>query len=155
RLPGAAGRVSDGQPRHAGHQLDGRRRAASVGDRPPGIRSDVIRLVGRKPSWWRLPPALVVIAVLFAAPLLAPFSPYVPVALPLTPPGGPYLLGTNELGQDTLSVWLYAARSSMVSVVGVVAISTALAWTCGIAAGVWRTLEGPVLGLADLLLALP
>jgi peptide/nickel transport system permease protein len=64
-------------------------------------------------------------------------------------------LGTNDVGNDVLSELLYGARVSL-GIAGAVALaSTALSWVIGIAAGLWRRLEGPLIAVADLLLALP
>jgi ABC-type dipeptide/oligopeptide/nickel transport system permease subunit len=90
-----------------------------------------------------------------AGPGLAPHDPRVPVARPLHPPGGAAWLGTNDLGQDVLSDWLLGARATLVAALGVTAISTALAWLVGVAAGLWRRAALPLTSLGDLLLALP
>ena len=48
------------------------------------------------------------------APLIAPYSPYdLDVAVMLQGPGAEHLLGTDEVGRDTLSRTIYAARISM------------------------------------------
>ncbi len=59
----------------------------------------------------------IVAAILFCAvfaPLIAPYSPYdLDVAMMLQGPSADHLLGTDELGRDTLSRTIYAARISM------------------------------------------
>jgi ABC-type dipeptide/oligopeptide/nickel transport system permease subunit len=97
--------------------------------------------------------AFVLVAVL--APWLAPYDPRLPVAEPLVRPGNGHWLGTNDLGQDTLSQLIAATRATLIVVAGVVALSTAMSWAVGVAAGSSRRLEGLLLALTDLLLALP
>ncbi len=94
-----------------------------------------------------------VVAIL--APALAPYDPGQPLGLPLATPTRDHLLGTNDLGQDVLSQVIYGARSSLIVALSVTAISTTLSWTVGLAAGFIRRLEGLLMGLTDLILALP
>jgi ABC-type dipeptide/oligopeptide/nickel transport system permease subunit len=54
-----------------------------------------------------------------------------------------------------LSHTVYGARSSLLVAGVVTAISTALSWLVGLAAGLFRRAEAPLLAVADLLLALP
>jgi len=90
-----------------------------------------------------------------AAPVLAPYDPAASSGAPLLPPGSAHLLGTNDIGQDVLSQWLWGARASLLVAALVTTLSTGLAWAVGLAAGLWRWAEGPLLALTDLLLALP
>jgi len=89
------------------------------------------------------------------APLLASYDPRLPTATPLTLPTRAHPLGTNGIGQDLLSQLLYAARTSLIVAVSVAMISTGLSWLVGLAAGMVRWLEAPLMALSDLLLALP
>lgn len=95
----------------------------------------------------------VVVALL--APQLAPYDPRLPVAQPFRPASGAHLLGTNDLGQDTFSQMLYGARGALIVVVAVTGISTVFSWLIGLTAGFVRPAEAPLMGMADLLLALP
>lgn len=88
-------------------------------------------------------------------PWIAPYDPTLPIGQPLQPPGPSHPLGTNDIGQDVLSQLIAGARASLVVALGVAAISAALSWAVGLAAGLSRRLEAPLIGLADLLLALP
>jgi ABC-type dipeptide/oligopeptide/nickel transport system permease subunit len=97
--------------------------------------------------------ALAIVAA--AAPWIAPFGPNEIAGRPFAPPGGPYLLGTDDVGHDVLSQLIYGARVSLGVAAAVAAASTLLSWTAGIGAALWTRVEGPVLALADLLLALP
>jgi peptide/nickel transport system permease protein len=80
---------------------------------------------------------LLVIAAV-SAPWLAPFDPLKAVADsfgdPL-PPGGRYLLGTDELGRDILSRVLYGARISLVVAVAATSLTVVIGVTIGICAG--------------------
>lgn len=93
--------------------------------------------------------------VAILASLLAPHDPRQPLALPLSAPSRDHPLGTNDLGQDILSQVIHGTRSSLIVAASVTALSTALSWTVGLAAGFIRRLEGLLMGLTDLLLALP
>jgi len=99
--------------------------------------------------------ALAVVAVALLASWLAPHDPRLPTGQPLAPPGDGHLLGTNDLGQDTLSQLIYGARSSLIVAAVVTAASTLLSWLVGLSAGFVRRAEAPLMLLTDLLLALP
>jgi peptide/nickel transport system permease protein len=94
-------------------------------------------------------------ALALAAPWLAPYDPSVAVAPPLTPPGPGHVLGTNDIGQDVWSQWLWGGRASLAIAVLVTLISSALAWSVGVATGLAWKAEGVLLGVTDLLLAVP
>lgn len=96
----------------------------------------------------------VAMAAVFA-PVLAPYDPRLPSGVPLSPPSAAHPFGTNDIGQDVLSEWLWGARASLAVAVLVAAISIALSWSVGLAAGLWRRLEMPLMSAADLLQALP
>lgn len=104
-------------------------------------------------------PPLVLLALLggaaLLAPVLAPYDPRLPTGSPLLPPSAAHPLGTNDLGQDVLSAWLWGARGSLAVAAAVALISTALAWGVGLAAALSRRAEGPLLAVTDLLLAVP
>lgn len=93
--------------------------------------------------------------VAILAPVLVPHDPRLPIAPPLSGPSRDHLLGTNDLGQDTLSQLVLGTRSSLIVAASVTVISTALSWSVGLAAGFVRRLEGLLMGITDLLLALP
>lgn len=117
--------------------------------------------VAVQPRAWTALPVMGAFLLLFLglaavlAPWLSPYTPSATVARPFTPPGAAHPLGTDDLGRDVLTSVLYGARVSLSIAVTVAAGSTFLAWSAGIAAGIWRRFEAPVLFLADLLIALP
>jgi peptide/nickel transport system permease protein len=96
---------------------------------------------------------LVVLAV--GAPWLAPYSSTALSGTPLQQPGAAHLLGTDDLGYDLWSQWLWGARSSLAVGAAVALLSAALAWSIGLIAGVSSRAEPVLVGTADLLLALP
>lgn len=98
--------------------------------------------------------ALALTAALLA-PWLAPYDPRLASGPPLLPPERAHPLGTNDIGQDVLSEWLWGGRATLLVGLVVTLLSTALSWTVGVAAGLWRRLEAPLMALTDLLLALP
>jgi peptide/nickel transport system permease protein len=66
---------------------------------------------------------LVVLTAIFA-PLLAPYDPYnQDLSVWLTKPSAQHILGTDQLGRDTLSRLIYGSRNSLL--VGVVALGIA------------------------------
>lgn len=102
--------------------------------------------------------ALMVLAAL-AAPWLAPFDPLKAVAPSFgdpTPPGVPFLLGTDELGRDVLSRLLYGARVSLL----VATVATTMTLVIGVAVGVSAGYVGGwidtvLMRLTDVVLAFP
>ncbi|MGH2534852.1 MAG: ABC transporter permease [Thermomicrobiales bacterium] len=98
---------------------------------------------------------LLALAVAIFGPGLAPYDPRLSNGPPLQPPTREHLFGTNDIGQDIYSEWLWGARATLLVGVLVTLLSTLLSWSIGIVAGLWRRAEAPLMGLTDLLLALP
>lgn len=98
---------------------------------------------------------LTLTALALLAPLVAPHDPRLPIGRPFEAPSAAHLLGTTDIGQDVLSQCIWAARWTLTIALATTLISTILSWLAGITAGFWPRLDGPVTGLADLLLALP
>ncbi len=86
---------------------------------------------------------------------LAPYDPRLPTGDPLSSPSWAHWLGTNDLGQDQLSQLIYGARTSLFVAAIVIGISTVMSWLVGLTAGFFRKSEAVLLGIVDLLLALP
>jgi peptide/nickel transport system permease protein len=74
---------------------------------------------------------LFVIVAIFPG-LFAPHSPYAIGAIPLSPPGGAYPLGTDEVGRDILSRVIYSAQNDV---------------PVSLAAGVLAAIGGAAIGL--------
>lgn len=89
------------------------------------------------------------------APQLAPYDPRVASGAPLQPPGPGHLLGTNDVGQDVWTQWLWGGRASLLVAAIVALLSTCMSWSVGILASSWRHGEGVLMAVTDLLLALP
>jgi ABC-type dipeptide/oligopeptide/nickel transport system permease subunit len=88
---------------------------------------------------------IILLAAIFA-PLVAPYSPYdLDVVAMLQGPSPAHWLGTDELGRDTLSRVIYAARISM----EVAFIAAGVGLVCGTLIGVTAAFFG---GLVDLVL---
>ena len=97
---------------------------------------------------------LLVLSALLA-PVLATHDPALPSGPPLTPPGADHLLGTNDIGQDVWSQWVWGARASLLIATVVTLLSTALSWCVGLSAGLSAKGEAILVGVTDVLLALP
>jgi peptide/nickel transport system permease protein len=70
------------------------------------------------------------------APLLAPYPPDATDLLnSLAPPSPEHWLGTNQVGQDTLSRLIYGSRTSLVGPLLIVVMSTILGILLGLVAG--------------------
>jgi peptide/nickel transport system permease protein len=98
---------------------------------------------------------LALAAAAVCAGSLSPYDPLVPSGAPVGGPRAGHYLGTNELGQDLLSVWLYGARVSLTIGFATAVLSTVAAGVAGLLSAVWRFAQAPVLAVADLLLAIP
>ena len=97
------------------------------------------------------------IAAIFA-PWIAPFDPTVgnPAALYLPPGSGPYLLGTDAFGRDTLSRLLFGARTSLFVGFGATALGVSIGAICGMLAGyLGGWLDSITERIMDALLAFP
>jgi peptide/nickel transport system permease protein len=96
------------------------------------------------------------VVLALAAPLVAPFDPVSQPARRLLPPGGRYLLGTDEFGRDVLSRIVHGARVSLE--VGCVSVSLALALggSLGLLSGYYVGLVDRLTGrLVDVMFAFP
>lgn len=72
------------------------------------------------------------------------------------PPGHPYLLGTDELGRDTLTRLIYGGRVTLGVALLTVALSLTLGTTVGLVAGYYgRWLDDLLMRIVDVFLAIP
>ena len=110
-----------------------------VGVEPKAGRMSRLRSFGG--SWlFVLSCAVLVGFVLLAifAPLLAPYPPDATDLLnSLAPPSAEHWLGTNQVGQDTLSRIIYGSRTSLIGPLSIVVLSTIFGILLGLLAG-WR-----------------
>ncbi len=102
---------------------------------------------------------LLVIFVLSAllAPLIAPYKPDQQIlADRLTPPGTPYLMGTDSLGRDVFSRTLYASQISIPIGVFAMLVSVCVGVTIGLVSGFFGGwIDTVLMRLTDMLLAFP
>jgi peptide/nickel transport system permease protein len=119
--------------------------------------------------WWRLPKrwrnpiglvgagiVLVVILAALFAPVIAPADPAAQRSKRLLPPSREHLMGTDELGRDTLSRIIYGARVSLQ--VGVIAVVIALVVGAilGVAAGFFGgRVDSWLMRVVDVMFAFP
>jgi peptide/nickel transport system permease protein len=103
---------------------------------------------------------VVLLLVAIFAPVIAPHpadagSVTHPVDA-LTAPGGGHLLGTDQLGRDVFTRVLYGARTSLLIVLGVLALSALIGVPLGIVAGAtggW--VDDVIMRITDIFLAFP
>jgi ABC-type dipeptide/oligopeptide/nickel transport system permease subunit len=103
--------------------------------------------------------ALMVLAfVVVAAALGRSVTPYAPEEAsgpPIDLPSAAHRLGTNDLGQDLLSLLLYGARASLAVGVLTAVASTSLSAVIGIGSVLFRGASSVLLAVTDALLAIP
>jgi peptide/nickel transport system permease protein len=99
--------------------------------------------------------ALVLVAIF--APLLAPYDPdSIDLMNSLAPPSSAHWLGTNQVGQDTLSRIIYGSRTSLIGPLAIVLLSTVVGGLLGLLAG-WRGgwVDAALSRIFDILFAFP
>lgn len=98
---------------------------------------------------------LVVLAAVFA-PVLTDFNPErAESGNRLLGPSGAHWLGTDELGRDVLSRVLYGGRISLTIGFLAVGLGLGIGATLGMIAGYFSKLDGVIMRLMDVMLALP
>jgi ABC-type dipeptide/oligopeptide/nickel transport system permease subunit len=99
---------------------------------------------------------VIVVLVAMLAPLIAPHDPTAQAGPPLTPPGGSFWLGTDEIGHDILSRIIYGARASLLGAAAVILSGVVIGGLIGLAAGaVGGPLDAVLMRFTDVFLALP
>jgi peptide/nickel transport system permease protein len=123
-----------------------------------GAPSRLLASMARSPTG-RLGLALVLLLtiVALAAPLLAPYSPTaIDVRHRLASPELTHWLGTDQLGRDVFSRVLVGTRATLVTAIGAILVSMAVAAMLGLCAGYGpRWLDAILILLLDSLGALP
>lgn len=125
----------------------------------PAVRSST--LVTRAFRLWRTRIGalfvLVLVVIAIVGPYVAPHTPSEFIAIPNSPPGGDAgLLGTDYLGQDVLSRFLYGGRGILV----MAAVSTAIGLVGGVAIGLVaayarNALDDVLMRAMDVIMAFP
>lgn len=118
-----------------------------------------------KNTWWRRKPLmlasaiwLVLIVVLTAlAPLIAPYGPTEQNLMAvLQGPSAEHLLGTDNLGRDTLSRILYGGQVTLLSVLLATSVALVLGSLLGVISGyVGRWVDTLLTAIADILMSIP
>ncbi len=101
--------------------------------------------------------SVLVVVVSLLAPLIAPHDPLEQnIRDRLKPPGGKYLLGTDDFGRDVLSRILFASRVSLIVGVLAVLLSMVLGIGIGMIAGFkGGKLDAVLIGAVDILMSFP
>lgn len=134
--------------------------AAPPAGRRPARRHPVLALLARAGRLARtrigLALVLLVVAAAVAGPLLAPHSPTAFVAPPYAPASAEAWLGTDNLGRDVLSRFLYGGLTILVLSLCATVIGVLAGATVGLVAAYARGATDEVLmRLMDVLLAFP
>jgi len=100
---------------------------------------------------------LALILAALAAPLLATHSPTAQnLSARLTPPGGAYWMGTDELGRDIYSRVIYGAQITLAIVLLVAVIAAPVGLIVGAVAGYFGGwIDRILMGITDIFLSMP
>lgn len=113
---------------------------------------------------WRRNPTLwaggclsvLVVALALIGPFFAPYNPAALIAAPLLPPSGAHIMGTDNLGRDLFSRWLYGGRTSLTICISATALAAVIGSAIGIVAGVRSGfLDGLSMRITDALMSIP
>jgi len=135
--------------------------ATAVRGTPSGPRSPWAVAIGRLGRSRVALAGLAVLLLMGLLALLAPWiAPYDPLAIDLPtqlqPPGPGHWLGTDLLGRDILSRWLYGGRATLVTALAAVAISAVLGVSLGLVSGFYGgPVDSCIMRFVDMLLAFP
>ena len=100
--------------------------------------------------------ALIILCCIFA-PLISPYSPTEQnLADSLAKPSMQHLLGADKVGRDLLTRLFYGGRTTLLSAIGVVAISVVFGVPLGLISGYYRGWLDTVIGrICDVVLSFP
>ena len=100
---------------------------------------------------------LVLIAIAFAAPVLAPYDPtHATMQDAFMAPGGSHLFGTDKLGRDCFSRVLYGARASLSGVLFLVASVFIVGTSMGVISGYFGgRIDSVMMRIVDILYGIP
>ena len=96
------------------------------------------------------------VTIALAAPLIAPYNPWIRVGSPFSGPSFGHILGTNDSGQDIFSELLYGARTSLlVGILAALMVST-FGTIVGLVAGYFGGMvESVLMRITDIFLLIP
>jgi peptide/nickel transport system permease protein len=124
-------------------------------DRSPSELGRRFKRLGR-PDQAAIVALIALLLISIVGPLVVSSDPVLPVDAPFTPPGGSFLLGTDELGHDIFSRVLHGARQSWIGAFAVIASGVVIGTTIGLIAGAtggW--VDTVLMRITDAFLALP
>lgn len=100
---------------------------------------------------------LVLIAIAFAAPVLAPYDPtHAAMKDAFLEPGAQHLFGTDKLGRDCFSRVLYGARASLTGVLLLVASVFVVGTTMGVVSGYFGgKVDMVIMRISDMMISFP
>src|SRR5271169_3987678 len=100
---------------------------------------------------------LIIVSVAIAAPVVAPYDPFViDVYNVISPPTSAHLLGTDDLGRDVLSRMIWGSRISLAVGFVAVGISTLIGIMLGALSGYYGGwLDRVVMRFIDIMLSIP
>lgn len=100
---------------------------------------------------------LVLIAIAFAAPVLAPYDPtHAAMKDAFLEPGAQHLFGTDKLGRDCFSRVLYGARASLTGVLVLVASVFVVGTTMGVVSGYFGgKVDMGIMRISDMMISFP
>jgi peptide/nickel transport system permease protein len=99
--------------------------------------------------------SVIVFATVFG-PYLYPLDPYeIDTSIANAPPSASHVLGTDNLGRDVLARVLIGGRISLAVGFAAMIFGLVLGTGVGIISGFFRKLDGPLMRVTDLFLALP
>ncbi len=100
---------------------------------------------------------LVLIAISFAAPVLAPYDPtHAAMKDAFLEPGAQHLFGTDKLGRDCFSRVLYGARASLTGVLVLVASVFVVGTTMGVVSGYFGgKVDMVIMRISDMMISFP
>lgn len=100
---------------------------------------------------------LVLIAIAFAVPVLAPYDPtHAAMKDAFLEPGAQHLFGTDKLGRDCFSRVLYGARASLTGVLVLVASVFVVGTTMGVVSGYFGgKVDMVIMRISDMMISFP
>lgn len=99
---------------------------------------------------------LVIVLAVFIGPLVWPYdATYIDIRARNQGPSFAHPLGTDQLGRDTLARMMAGGQTSVAVGITAMLLALFLGSLVGVVAGYFRRLDGPLMRLTDLFLALP
>ncbi len=132
-----------------------------AGEGPAVVPDTVVRrFLGRRASVLALAAVAGLVVLAAFGSLLAPYPDHIRGAVAVEarfqPPSAAHPFGTNEVGQDVLSLVLGGARVSVVSAVAIIALSALAGTIVGSLAGFFgRIVDEALMRFTDLMLTIP